>query len=295
MEKKPQASPLIIIGMHRSGTSMTARLLESLGVFMGWKKQGDHEALFFNHLNEWMFDQSGADWDRPDPVVELLAHDQLCAHVESYLRITLASPRCVAYLGPSRYLRYRSMLAIREPWGWKDPRTTYVLPMWMRLFPDAKVLHVLRHGVDVAQSLKARNARNLERIGARTQRVRFKYQFLPKRKGFLNSVRCETLEGGLELWREYVERAGEVIEPLGDRALEIRYEDLLARPTEVLPEIARFTGIEASTADVERASERVDAGRAFAYRRSAELSALAERESTVLALHGYALNEAEVG
>ena len=31
-------SPIIIIGMHRSGTTMLSRQLEALGVFMGKKK-----------------------------------------------------------------------------------------------------------------------------------------------------------------------------------------------------------------------------------------------------------------
>ena len=45
--------PVIVIGMHRSGTTMLTKMLEELGVFLGWKKQGDHESTFFLSLKRW--------------------------------------------------------------------------------------------------------------------------------------------------------------------------------------------------------------------------------------------------
>ena len=38
--------PVIIMGMHRSGTTMLASLLEQLGLFIGTKKQENDESLF---------------------------------------------------------------------------------------------------------------------------------------------------------------------------------------------------------------------------------------------------------
>ena len=38
-------SPIIIIGMHRSGTTMLSRQLEALGVFMGNKKDQQPRGL----------------------------------------------------------------------------------------------------------------------------------------------------------------------------------------------------------------------------------------------------------
>ena len=40
--------PIVIIGMHRSGTSIVTRMLEQLGLFVGKKKDMNHEALFFS-------------------------------------------------------------------------------------------------------------------------------------------------------------------------------------------------------------------------------------------------------
>ena len=26
------------------------------------------------------------------------------------------------------------------PWGWKDPRNSITLPLWLRLYPEAKII-----------------------------------------------------------------------------------------------------------------------------------------------------------
>ena len=60
--KKP---PVIIIGMHRSGTTLLSKLLENAGIFMGNKKEINNEALFFLKFNEYIFKQASASWDSP--------------------------------------------------------------------------------------------------------------------------------------------------------------------------------------------------------------------------------------
>lgn len=57
--------PVIIIGMHRSGTSLLSRVLEQTGVFMGNKKDENNEALFFLKFNDWILKQANATWDNP--------------------------------------------------------------------------------------------------------------------------------------------------------------------------------------------------------------------------------------
>lgn len=39
--------PIIIVGMHRSGTTMITKMLENLGLFVGDQKEINNEALFF--------------------------------------------------------------------------------------------------------------------------------------------------------------------------------------------------------------------------------------------------------
>ena len=44
---KKIVDPIIIIGMHRSGTTLLSKLLEKCGVFMGTKKEENNESIFF--------------------------------------------------------------------------------------------------------------------------------------------------------------------------------------------------------------------------------------------------------
>ena len=42
-------NPIIIIGMHRSGTSMLSKILEYSDIFLGNNKDINNEALFFKN------------------------------------------------------------------------------------------------------------------------------------------------------------------------------------------------------------------------------------------------------
>ena len=47
-----EQSPIVVIGMHRSGTRLVVELLAKLGVFMGADTQGDSESVAFMLINE---------------------------------------------------------------------------------------------------------------------------------------------------------------------------------------------------------------------------------------------------
>jgi len=287
MRRTTSRPPVLLLGMHRSGTSMIARMLDDLGLFLGWRKQGDHEALFFLALNEWLLTQCGGNWDQPGAIRNLIRNPEVRPLVTDYLRLSLRSPRCISFLGPARYLRFRSPLELPIAWGWKDPRTTFTLPIWLELFPRAKVVHVMRHGVDVAQSLRSRHELILARRRARYARMKPLYLVRAKESGFSTSLRCASLEDAFVLWEDHLREAEARVRELGERALEIRYEDFLANAGESLGKLAEFCEL-APTADAVAAlASRVRADRAFAHRKSPALAAFASRNAERLAAHGY--------
>src|ERR1700710_1027510 len=122
--------PVIFIGMHRSGTSMLARLLEELGMFFGAVKDQNNEALFFQDLNEWLLTQCGGRWDNPAVFNRYFWRNAATGKgTELYLRKLLVSPRAVQFLG-ARYAM-RGIPGLETPRGWKDPRNTFTLPLWL--------------------------------------------------------------------------------------------------------------------------------------------------------------------
>lgn len=281
-------APVIILGMHRSGTSLVARMLGEIGLFLGWRKDVNHEAWFFLRLNDWLLHQCGGAWDQPTPIRHLIANPEGRRMVGDYLRFMLGAPRAASFLGPRRYLRYRSLAALDRPWGWKDPRNTFTLPLWLDLFPEARVVHVYRHGVDVAASLNRRQDESLDQSQRRFRRRRWAYAFaIPRRAGFAESWRCAELDEALRLWSEYIHEARAHVAALGDRIMEVRYEDLLEDPHRELSALAAFCSLPASSGTVGQAAGRIRPARALAYQHDPMLRELAERWRERLRPFGY--------
>lgn len=280
--------PVIIIGMHRSGTSMISRMLEELGLFVGKRKTNDNEAVFFLGLNEWLLRQSNGAWDHPEPIRDLLRHAEVRGLVADYVARAMRSPSVVGYLGWRNYLRYATPRRMDVPWGWKDPRTTYTLPLWLDLFPGARVVHIYRNGVDIANSLRKRENKRIVVARESYGRRKALYLLRPKQGRFTGSLMCTDLERAFELWLSYATEARAHVRRLGDRAMEMRYEDFLAEPQGSLASLARFCGLPDDERAVARVSEGVRKDRAYAYRNDPELRALAGRFGEELAAWGYA-------
>ncbi len=139
--------PICVAGMHRSGTSLVAKLLHEAGLFLGPESdilppgegntEGHWENVRFIEINDAILELAGGTWDRP-PTVETgwqfqLKYDGLFERAIELVR------------------------SFQEPWGWKDPRNSLTLPFWQRVIPDVKVVICVRNPLDVAQSLQARN------------------------------------------------------------------------------------------------------------------------------------------
>ena len=92
-------TPFVVIGMHRSGTSLVSRILDKSGIMMGKDLQTDHESKFFIQLNKWIYQNAGADWARPKALEELIDYAPARKQVEEYLRIRIASSSSKKFSG----------------------------------------------------------------------------------------------------------------------------------------------------------------------------------------------------
>src|SRR5207244_12052098 len=119
--------------------------------------------------------------------------------------------------------------------------TTYTLPLWLDLFPEAKVIHLYRHGVDVAQSLRMRAERGQEAVRRRLH---------VSRKLLYWHWRIIPLERGFALWEAYVREARHHVRALGHHAYELQYEDLLADPEPALRALVAFCGLQATEEEI---------------------------------------------
>jgi hypothetical protein len=253
--------PVIILGMHRSGTSMISELLDQLGLFVGRELQDDHESTFFLDLNDQIMARVSAAWDYPKPVLDFLACEEAVRMTAAALAADLTSRRIRTFLGRA------TLETFDEPWGWKDPRTVFTLPLWLRLFPHARLVYIVRNGIDVAKSLMVRERKLLalrsERFEDRLKK--FSLRSCVERAAYKGSPRCLNLPGAFDLWAEYVQQADENLRGLSNATLTMRYEDVLSDPKKHLPELAKFCELEATPDAIAKAAKQIDGSRALAF------------------------------
>jgi hypothetical protein len=283
--------PVILLGMHRSGTSLIARLLDELGLFQGAELQEDHEAVYFLDVNDRLMRRIGAAWDNPGPTRRFLEDPPALDLTARCFAADLASKHLKGYLGLKRYLKVRSLAKFDQPWGWKDPRTVFTLPAWLKLFPAAKLVYIVRNGVDVAASLRVREQRELARrikeFDAKAKQLN-KHSML-ERAGFKGSARSLTLDGGFSLWEEYVAEAERLLTAVPNDRVVVGYEQFLADPAAHLPPLAKFCGLDATPEQIVQACDSVNAGRGKAFLKDPDLRAFYEtvRRTRWMTKYGY--------
>lgn len=265
--------PLIILGMHRSGTSVLARLLETLGLFTGYSREGNSESTFFLRLNDWMLSETNATWD--NPYCFRFLNDYLKMHMVSLINSTLAGLNRAEFLGP-RYAE--SCGDIRElgvPWGWKDPRNIFTFEIWNEIFPNANILHIHRNPVDVAASLRNREKRRQQTINRLITEQGLE-ELLRRGLKIQTSVRVENIDEGVKLWQEYLNQIVRISERYPGRCLHVKYEDLLGDPGAILLQTAKFAGLTTDDNQFQKAVQMINRQRRYAFIDDPELVSIYE-------------------
>ena len=145
---------LIVLGMHRSGTSVLARLLNLMGAYFG--PEGSSTGA--NHENPKGF------WERRD--VRNLNDQVLHAMGCDWNRISAFDPEAIPEAVAADFNRAAAPLVLdldaHRPWLLKEPRLCLLFGLWRPLLEVPVCVHVLRHPVEVAASLLRRNGIPIE-------------------------------------------------------------------------------------------------------------------------------------
>jgi O-antigen biosynthesis protein len=132
--------PLVICGMHRSGTSLTASLFGGAGVNLGDRLFGPNVGNTLGHFEDVGFLE-----------FHMRALHSLGSNYEGFVTRPLAPLAAEFTAEAEQIVADRS--AAGRLWGWKEPRTTLFLDFWDQLLPDARYVFVFRNPWDVADSL----------------------------------------------------------------------------------------------------------------------------------------------
>ena len=134
-----EQSAVIIAGMHRSGTSLTASLLQSAGIQIGDRLMAGNSANATGYFEDLDF-------------VEF--HERVLS--EGGIHVAGWSEQKQVEVPPEYYSIAQDLLVARQDkalWGWKDPRTTLFLNFWSELLPNARYVFVFRSPWSVLDSL----------------------------------------------------------------------------------------------------------------------------------------------
>ncbi len=167
------------------------------------------ESRFFLNLNEELLLKTGASWYRPAPFLRQMDQLKQSRKTVESLRAACLSRRSERFLGRRRWREYGSILDQPCHWGWKEPRTCLTLPLWLKVFPAAKIVFIVRNGVDVSDSLVRREKRIIDRhwFG----RARYYLRSMTLRHPSANSLSGFNHTEGFALWEQYIEAALDAI------------------------------------------------------------------------------------
>jgi len=270
---------------------MLASLLQKSGLFIGSDLDRNQEPLIFIRLNDWILDQAGSRWDNPPDLEVMFKNNELSELTADYLGAVMRSFQVAKYLGIKRLLRGETLFSMKSPWGWKDPRMTFTLPFWLKLFPEAKIIHLYRNGVDVAASLQKRSIKALS-VANKSHALRKKwgfYNIFLKNSGFVNSSTCLDLSKGFALWENYVSSSFALTDTCINDFLHVKYEDILDSPKEHLAEILNFSGLPYNEEKLDQMSLGIDNSKGFSFRKDKHLLEFYEkaRSSVIMERLGY--------
>jgi hypothetical protein len=138
---------IIILGMHRSGTSCLTGCLKNhglqLGLISGFNKhnqKGNQEDKNVFKLNESLLNLNNGTWREPPTQNKIIWNDE---HQKKRSQII------------SEYLE------LPKPWGIKDPRMLLVYGFWKDHLPSHTLIGTFRHPLAVAKSLSKRTHHKL--------------------------------------------------------------------------------------------------------------------------------------
>lgn len=149
---------VLILGMHRSGTSLLAQLVRKMGVYLGedidlQESDESNEDGYFEYkeivyIHDAILDLLDNGWNHMQPLLYDIEDEIFkfyCNQIKKIL-VKLSSGHDVI--------------------GIKDPRMCLFLPLWEKVIyeldMEPKYLYTIRNGMDVASSMKRRDGMPLE-------------------------------------------------------------------------------------------------------------------------------------
>jgi hypothetical protein len=211
--------PRVIGATGGSGTRVVGRIVRAGGMYIGTNLNDYQDALDLGgYSDRWINDfVSGGKLEGLAEDVRAEMVDDLAAALEAHCR---------------------DVPVDATAWGWKEPRSIYLLPFFNSVLPKIRFVHWMRDGRDMAFS---DNQQQLRKHGQTVLGAKLIGRNSPARS--------------IALWTTVNTWAADFGEQeMSGRYLRVRFEDLCAQPVETVGRLYEFFGLEG---DVEQAAAEV--------------------------------------
>jgi len=136
---------VVVLGMHRSGTSLVAGILERLGVNMGKRQIGIHwsnplghyENVDFVKMDDMILNVAGGAWDDPpeiSSILEVSSNEKLLRKIQEVVK------------------KNEDRI-----WGWKVPTTSLTIELYLPFLRNPYFIICYRDPQEIVKSLQKRD------------------------------------------------------------------------------------------------------------------------------------------
>ena len=213
-------APIILIGRGGSGTRLLSQLVQSGGVFLGNKLNVSFDS------QEW----PAVLYPLSLEATALSAADQATRAPYWRTRLRQLAKQIIA----------ESDRKAGQPWGWKLPETILALPHVLRSFPQARIVHIVRHPVTSSLRRTHRTSRPDDVIG----RFVLPAGYFACGRDLSMLKRDEPYIHNAVSWAYQIRKALDALAADAPSSITIRYEDLCRSPAEIAERLSRFLGVD---------------------------------------------------
>ena len=223
-------SPIIVTGRGGSGTRLISDLAQRNNIFLG------------NELNE---SEDSLEWK--DLIYELVVKkfnsiEEAASATKSTNHGISNGEKCLSDLiDVAVDVLSKKNWNVGQKWGWKLPETMLLVPELMSIFPDAKLIHLVRHPVTSSLRRSHKTSRPTSSVGRSVLKLAYSYVGLDQ-----SSISTDDdYRRNAITWMYQVDSVSKYAKEYLDdtRYLEVHFEDICNNPEIVQKTLCDFVGI----------------------------------------------------
>lgn len=137
----------VVLGMHKSGTTLVSQLLHHAGINMG---ENLEQGVSYDQGNQY---ERESTWRLNEDILNAHTRRSIDIHLPGSLQLNPKQRQCMNEIIETCNQRYAD-------WGFKDPRTCLVYPLWAEALPEHKLIAVYRDPAEPWPRYRPRHTRN---------------------------------------------------------------------------------------------------------------------------------------